>query len=370
MRLRPLPVIAALIAGLGLLTALFVTISYVRYGSDAAVRRYIREHSSDVAVACFDPALSEGAFFHNADTPFALASTFKLALLAGYADQVADGKLDPSEQIPLAELDRFYLPATDGDAHSQFLASLEEGRQTIALDEIVSGMVVYGSNAAADYLGARLEATGLAELYRRLGLQGMDMPFSYLGLYLFMTNHETGEYAEEEISLAEVRSEQRRLEQLFTTDPAWRAEEIAYLHDQAHFAPLHIQKDVLGRYGMSGSARDLAQILVAAYGYTEALPADAQQIMRRHLEWPLRADPATAEQFDVFATLTGAWPGTLSAAWYADAAGEPGPLVLVVLYDEMPDDFWNAWLVNFSHQVLETKALAAADCGVFAIALE
>ena len=364
MQLRPLPVILALIVALALLTGMFFLVSNARYSSDAAVRRYIVEHEADVAIECFDPSQPATAVTRNAETPFPLSSTFKLVLLAAYADQVASGALDPTEQIAPAELERYYLPGTDGDAHSQFIAAMGGGRDSFTLDEVVQGMVMYGSNASADYLAARLDPAAVDDLYRRLGLDQLESPFSYLGLYLFTTNHETGAYAEEEISLEDVRAEQLRLEQLYLTDAAWHAEEIAYLHNQANFAPLDIQKAVLGRYGMAGSARDLSRILLAAYGYIDGLPARAQQIVREQLEWPMRVDAANAEQFDVLATQSGAWPGILTSAWYGDPAGEGPPRILVVLYREMPDDYWNAWLVTFSHQELESKVLTTADCSV------
>ncbi len=370
MRLRPLPILLALMIAVGLLTALFVGTSYFRYTSQGAVLNYIRRHPGDVAIACVDPAQTEAGLYHNADEPFPLASTFKLVLLAAYADQVANGQLDPQEPVAVQELEKYYLPGTDGDAHSQFLASVGEGQTTLPLDQIVDGMIVYSSNAAADYVGARLSGVDFAALYHRLGLEHTDLPFSYLGLYLFMTNHETGPYAEEEITLAEARAEQSRLEQLFLNDPAWRQAEIEYLRNQGNFAPVQIQKEVLGRYGMVGSAADLAEIMLAAYGYTDALSSETQEITRRHLEWPLRVEPANAETFDVLAAESGAWPGILTSAWYADPVGDKPPRILAVLYRSMPDDYWNAWLVSFSHQILESQVLATADCSLLMDAVE
>jgi D-alanyl-D-alanine carboxypeptidase len=370
MRLRPLPIILAFVIALCLLAVLFVTISYFRYSSDRAVAGYIRSHPGDVAIACADPLHPETGFYHNADDAYPLASSFKLILMAAYADQVANGGLDPQEIIPLAEVEKYYLPGTDGDAHSRFLESLGAGRETLTLSEVVDGMIVYSSNAAADYLGSRLKDVDFPALYARLELEHTDLPFSYLGLYLFMTNHETGPYAEEEITLEEARAEQTRLEQLYVKDPAWRQAEIDFLHNQGNFAPVPIQKQVLHLFGMSGSARDLTRVMLAAYGYNDALSDDAQEIMGMHLSWPLRMDPSNVEEFDVLATKSGAWPGVLTSVWYAEPAGTEEARVLSVLYRSMPDDYWNAWLVSFSHQVLETKVLTTADCSLFSDALQ
>jgi D-alanyl-D-alanine carboxypeptidase len=279
---------------------------------------------------------------------------------------VAQGRLDPQEVISVSDLDRFFLPATDGGAHPQFLVSLGEGRTSLTLSEAVDGMMIYSSNAAADYIASRLPDAEFPVLYRRLGLEQTDLPFSYLGLYLFMANHETGEYAQEDISLEEVRLEQQRLEGLFLNDPEWRAAELAFVTNQSNFAPVEIQKEVLNRYGMAGSARDMARVMLAAYGYNPDISPAMEQVMRRHLEWPMRLDPQNALTFEALAAKSGAWPGILTSAWYADPAGDAGPpRVLSVLYRDMPDDFWSAWLVSFSQQVLETRALEESDCSVF-----
>ncbi|HEY2982001.1 MAG TPA: serine hydrolase [Anaerolineales bacterium] len=370
MRLKPLPVILALIIGLFLFAVLFVGISYFRYSSDGAVLNYIRGHRNDVAIACLDPAEPDAGLYHNADEAYPLASTFKLVLLAAYAQEVAAGRMDPQEEIPLAELDRYYLPGTDGEAHPQFLGSLGEGRESLTLSEVADGMIIYSSNAAADYMGARLQGIDFADLYRRLGVEHTDLPFSYLGLYLFMTNHETGLYADEDITLQEARAEQQRLEKLFVTDADWRAAEIDFLRSLSNFAPLEVQRAVVTKYGMAGSARDLTQIMLAAYGYNDNVPAAAQEVMRRHLEWPIRLNPENGKVFEALASKSGAWPGVLTSAWYAQPLGDGRPRVLSVLYRDLPDDFWNAWVVSFSHQKLEAGVLIRSDCSILSQALQ
>jgi hypothetical protein len=208
------------------------------------------------------------------------------------------------------------------------------------------------------------------DLYRRLGLEHTDLPFSFLGLYLFMTNHETGPYAEEDISLEAVRAEQTRLEQLFVNDPAWREAEIEFLHNQGNFAPIPIQKQVVNKYGMSGSARDLTRLMLAAYGANDEVSSRMQATMRQHLEWPMRIDPSNAEVFEVLATKSGVWPGILTSVWYAEPAGGGPPRILSVLYRDMPDDYWNAWLVGFSHQTLETRVISTGDCSILSKGIE
>ncbi|WP_374687494.1 serine hydrolase, partial [Promineifilum sp.] len=68
---------------------------------------------------------AEGVYW-NADRPLPLASVAKVITLIAYAEAVAAGELNPLEQIPLAELDRFYLPNFDLGAHRRAVAELRE----------------------------------------------------------------------------------------------------------------------------------------------------------------------------------------------------------------------------------------------------
>ena len=86
-----------------------------------------------------------------------LASTFKLAVLAAYAREVAAGRLDPGERIPAADVALWHLQGTDDGAHERALAamSVADG-DTLSLDQVVRAMVEFSDNAATDYLLDRL----------------------------------------------------------------------------------------------------------------------------------------------------------------------------------------------------------------------
>lgn len=365
MRLRTRPIlIVILLALLGVCLAV-VVIARLFYTSQWGTKNYLRTHPEDVAIACLDPRIPEQGFYHNADEAYPLASTFKVVLLVAYAQEVAAGRLDAEEAIPFSALEAWHLPGTDGGAHPEFLKSLGEGRSTATLDEVVDGMIIYSSNAATDYLLSRLSGVDFDDLYRRLGLEETTPPFSILGLYLAMNNHERGSVKVNEIAPGTLPAAQANYEQAFITDPAWRQAELDYVANINNFAPLNTQKWFLGVYGMGGSARDLAKVMLAAYGHTDALSPEAQAVMRRHLEWPLRMNPENVSDFKVLATKGGAWPAVLTSAWYAETL-EGEPRVLVVLYANVRDDYWNTWLVSFAHQEFEAEILKQADCSVFA----
>jgi len=340
----------------------------IRYTSQNAVLKYINQHKDDIAVACFNPLNPAAGFFHNANQPYPAASTFKIVLLLGYAEQVAAGALDPAETLPITALDTFYLPGTDGGVHLEFLKSLGEGRQTLTLSEVVEGMMTYSSNAAADYILFRLADVDWDALYQRLGLATVSQPHSYLGLYLYMTNHETGIYDLTSLGPEATLAEQTRLEQLFVNDLAWREIEVRYANNFTNQAALDVQKAVTGGYGVRASATDFARMMTALYVDDDSLSPRARQIAKQHLEWPMRVNPGNANTFKVLSTKNGIWPAVLTSAWYAEPH-DADPRVLIVLYRNMPNDFWNAWVAGFSHQMLEVNVLTNANCDLYAEAL-
>ncbi|MDX9992106.1 MAG: serine hydrolase [Anaerolineales bacterium] len=351
-----------------LLGTAFLGYSNIRYTSQNAVVRYISQHPADVAVACFDPANPAAGFYHNADQPYPLASTFKIVLLSGYAEQVSAGALDPAEIVPFEALDRYYLPGTDGGAHPEFLKTLGEGRTNMTLAEVVGGMMTYSSNAAADYILSRLGGVDWDELYQRLGLQQTSQPHSYLGLYLYITNHESGAYDLTSLGPQATLAEQERLARLFVEDPAWREAELSYAANFTNQAGLDVQKDVTANFGVRSSANDLSRLMTAIYGPDSALSASTRSIMRQYLEWPMRLNPGNAKTFKTLAAKNGAWPAVLTSAWYAEPL-DADPRVLVVLYRNMPGDFWDAWVASFSQQMLEVNVLTSANCALYADAL-
>ncbi len=108
---------------------------------------------------------------HNKIMP--LASTVKVILAIEYAVQASENKIDPEEKISLDELSIFYIPNTDGGAHSQWLKSVKDKIKDnkIKTSEIVKGMITHSSNANTEWLADRLGIDNINGRINRLGLK-------------------------------------------------------------------------------------------------------------------------------------------------------------------------------------------------------
>ncbi|MDX2137460.1 MAG: serine hydrolase [Chloroflexota bacterium] len=350
-------------------------------GSQSALD-FIAAQPDDVAVLCI-PSDAAGEIAHNAEVPFALASTFKIIVLAELARQLDAGLIDPDEAVSVSEVDAYWLPATDGGGHPQFISFLGAERETATLREIAYGMIRFSSNAAADYLTVRLGYDGYAELYQTLGLESTQfVTGTLLGLYLVLENHETGPADVTALDAETFAAESTRLTDLFLNDPTWRTFELADLGARQTAAQAAVaagdlaliqaeydrQAAFVERFGIRGSARDMLRVMAAAYG-GETFSDEAQALMRGVLNWLMDLNPANREVYSHLGNKGGSWASVLTGTWYAQPIGAE-PTLLAVFYRNLPLPLWSNWLSNGAHQLLELRAFAFGEgCGVFAAAL-
>lgn len=108
----------------------------------------------------------------NTNQQFPLASTVKIIIAIEYAQQAADGRINPQQQVSLKELETFYIPKTDGGAHEAWISELNQSKNidSVPLSEVANGMIAYSSNANTEYLMHVLGLQNINEVLKRLDL--------------------------------------------------------------------------------------------------------------------------------------------------------------------------------------------------------
>lgn len=243
-----------------------------------------------------DPAQS--AVFLNADVPMPLASVRKILVLAAYAREAAAGRLRPETTVTRAVWDRFFLEGTDGGAHAAALKRLGLGSPASAttLDAVAGAMMRESDNAAADLLLERVGGAALDGVMRDAKVRNHDPLVSLLGEFL----------ANPPIDTPRVRF------------PAVTAEAArAFLNGARPAAPVSLDDQAWRAqiFSPRGTARDYARILAGVMTGT-FLDAKTSGIMRRHLEWPVQANPRVADAFDPIGSKGGSLAGVLNTAMY------------------------------------------------------
>jgi D-alanyl-D-alanine carboxypeptidase len=103
-----------------------------------------------------------------------LASTVKILVAIEFAKQAAKNIIDENELVALADLDKYYLPNTDGDAHPDWIAyEKTKGHiknDSVLLIDVARGMIMFSSNANTEYL---MDLVGLDNVQSNIAQLGL-----------------------------------------------------------------------------------------------------------------------------------------------------------------------------------------------------
>ncbi len=103
-----------------------------------------------------------------------LASTVKLLVAVEFAKQASTDIIDKNSYVALTELDKYYLPNTDGNAHPSWLEYEKKNNHirgdSIKLIDVARGMIMFSSNANAEYL---MDLLGLENIKSNIHLFGI-----------------------------------------------------------------------------------------------------------------------------------------------------------------------------------------------------
>ena len=139
------------------------------------IASFIEEHKDEKNSALLVKRNDKVVYSVNPNVVLPVASTMKLIVALEYTKQVTDGKIDSSSFVSINDVNRYYVPNTDGGAQDRWQKYLEKtGKITegaVSLEEVAKGMVKFSSNANAEYL---MELLGLDNINRNL--QSLSLP--------------------------------------------------------------------------------------------------------------------------------------------------------------------------------------------------
>ncbi len=334
-----------------------------------ALAEYIRANPGAAAIVAYtvdeqgQPVNDGSGVFYNADTPLVLASAMKSVILVAYADAVERNELDPNEQIAIADLEKYYVPQTDGGAHKAGLAALglavdadgfaQDQTAKIALDDIARIMIHNSGNAETDYLMARLGPERIAATMAAAGMEHHTPFHTILGITLAMFNHEgpLTDAAQRQALVNAVENGNfatlERLADLYLNDLNWRAAQIAFMKSDAFVAAAGEMgwdgQVESSRLFPQGTAREYAHMMAQIAGGQLISPAVSARIQQK-LESAPGDDPMRLLFHRRYGAKDGVTAGVLTLVSYAvpkrgTLAGQTR--VVVVLANGMPYETWS-----------------------------
>lgn len=87
----------------------------------------------------------------DSNKKYPLASTLKIIIAFNFVKNALDNKISITDMVKLDELEKFYIPNTDGGAHPKWKKSIGYPAE-ISLLEVAKGMMQFSSNACTDFL--------------------------------------------------------------------------------------------------------------------------------------------------------------------------------------------------------------------------
>ncbi len=134
----------------------------------------------------------------NEDKIMPLASTVKIIVAIEFAKQASHNIFNENERIPLSELDKYYLPNTDGNAHPRWINYEKKNgnivNDSVRLIDVARGMIIFSSNANTEYLMDRLGFDNVQNNISLLGLKKHTPVYPLVSsLFLYQDPHNISE---------------------------------------------------------------------------------------------------------------------------------------------------------------------------------
>ncbi len=282
---------------------------------------------------------------HRADQEQVLASAIKVVHLAAYAQAVANGSIDPNEQVSLSDWERWYVPNTDGNAHPNALNRLgiantgtnaTDPSATVRIDDMVSAMIQESDNSVPDYLRYRLGDRALVDAADTGGWENFEVP-SLVADILSVFDP------------ALASADRWETAQKWAFDPQFRAQveaavQLPTYEDQA----TRVQSSFRG-----ASAEKLNGMYRA---FTDGTYGDASDTILRQLEWQPAGDSVRGIGFK-----GGSLPGVLTQGF--ELRRNDGTVATAVwLIDGLPADRFDQAMAGFGvQQQLILEAMQSSD---------
>ena len=286
-------------------------------GTPDGLLTWISRHRSNAGVAVL-PDRGPAAISFGAGRRYPLGSTRKI-LIAGALTASAR---DLSQRVPRSEVERFYVPGTDGGAHEH--AQLDPTRPT--LRQLLRAAIEVSDNASADALLDRIGAGAVDAWARRQGMARQDPIFPVLGEFAAWTRD----------SAWTQRS------------PSGRARIALALARAVPAAQIHLPEIAaqrrLAASSVAGAPAEWAQLM-------RRIGRDGDRELVAALDWPRRQTEQSAHEFDRFLTKGGNLAGVITEASYVRPAGRAGTAVALFLRD-LPPDVEQVLRETFAHQQL------------------
>ncbi len=145
------------------------------------IASFVEEHKDEKNSALLIKRNDKVVYSVNPDVVLPVASTMKLIVALEFTKQVTEGKIDPNSYVSIHDVNRYYVPNTDGGAQERWQKYLQRkgkiDENAVSLEEVARGMMKFSSNANAEYLMEKLGLDNVNQNLKNLALPSHEPLF-------------------------------------------------------------------------------------------------------------------------------------------------------------------------------------------------
>lgn len=276
---------------------------------------YVTKHlvNNPETTALYVAKDGEPIITHEENVIRPLASVVKIVVALEYAHQVMEDTIDPATEVPLSDLDVYYVEGTDGGAHPDWLRDQVEDETSVPLKEVAAGMITYSSNANTDYLIDLLGADAIHQRLEEFEIPSHDPVHPIVSPLLLVLDEKRNS------------SSKQWMEELEQMDDETFLNNVYDIHEQlkdgtfdtSGVDQLSLKEQQLWSDRLPGStARVYGELLREIV--TGNFDSEVNEIMRALLQWPMEMVPENRDQFEVVGAKGGSTAFIMNQAMYIE----------------------------------------------------
>jgi len=288
-----------------------------------------------------------------------LASTVKMLIAVEYAMQIDAGLLDKDSTVSLDGLSKYYLKGTDGNAHEEWLKTMESESKvvnnSVTLHDVAKGMVTYSSNANTDYLIDLLGIDAINERAKSLGLSHHEEVYPIVSALLIPEHLKSDSMNNKELIRALDAMSMEDYRELAGDLSKQMKEGTFKSEDYTFELPLGVQRVWSNRL-IGATANDYGKLLAVISN--DELPKKAAETARELLEWPMEINEGNHKRFVHLGAKGGSTAFILNDALYAESHNGD-KIEMVILTDDL--SLWKGLLIRNNMNSFESKLLGSEE---------
>ncbi|GGI22967.1 serine hydrolase [Pedobacter mendelii] len=215
-----------------------------------------------------------------------LASAAKTIIALEFANQVASKQINKTTKIAVKDINRYYIPFTDGGAHPAWLKSLKKTvNDSVTLLETAKGMIRFSSNANTEYLQDLLGMDKINANLKELKIKNHS-PYYYFTAGALMTCLNP-DNIEKDVWLSKLKNLNDAEYRKLCAQNHQKLKVDTNFIKQFNFKnlPIEIQK-IWSNKIVASTTKEYAELLKKINSENYFKP-EVQQVLQQIMEWPM-----------------------------------------------------------------------------------